>query len=84
MDDGSIKGKSSRAVYFNTQGFTLEEVNILCGVLTNKFKCRVKPVKKKGQHVIYVSAKSFFTLNSHISPFLLKEMRYKFPSKPAN
>ena len=84
MDDGSMKGKTSRAVYFNTQGFSLKEVENLCGVLINKFRCLAKPVEKKGQNVIYVSAKSFPNLRDHIYPFLRKEMLYKLPLDPSN
>ena len=84
MDDGSMKGKTSKAVYFNTQGFSFKEVESLCGVLINKSRCLAKPVKKKGQDVIYVSAKSFSNLKDHIYPFLIKEMLYKLPLDRSN
>ena len=47
MDDGSIKDKKSKAVYFNTQGFLLNEVKLLSTILNTKFKVIAKPVKKK-------------------------------------
>jgi hypothetical protein len=47
MDDGGIKDKKSKAVYFHTQGFSLIEIKLLCDVLNTKFKLLAKPVKKK-------------------------------------
>jgi hypothetical protein len=75
-----MKGKNNKAVYFNTQGFSLQEVEMLCNILNTKFKCLAKPVKKKGKHVIYISSKSYNTLRGLIYPYLIKEMLYKFPS----
>ena len=47
MDDGSLKSKQTKAVYLNTQGFLLKDVENLCLVLKNKFGLKVKPVEKK-------------------------------------
>ena len=36
MDDGSIKSKQLKGVFFNTQGFTFNDVNYLCSILKSK------------------------------------------------
>ena len=46
MDDGSLKSKQTKAVYLNTQGFLLKDVELLCFVLNSKFGLKAKPVKK--------------------------------------
>ena len=79
MDDGGIKDKKSKAVYFHTQGFLLTEVQLLCDVLNTKFKLLAKPVKKKEKYQIYISSKSYITLKNLIYPYLIEEMLYKFP-----
>ena len=79
MDHGSIKDKKSKAVYFNTQGFSLNEVKLLCEILQSKFNLLCKPVKKKDKYQIYISGRSYTTLRKLIYGFLLKEMLYKFP-----
>jgi hypothetical protein len=79
MDDGSIKDKKSKSVYFNTQGFLLNEVKLLCNILQSKFNLKAKPVKKKEKYQIYISGKSYTTLKDLIYPFLIEEMLYKFP-----
>lgn len=80
MDDGGIKDKKSKAVYFHTQGFSLTEVQLLCDVLNTKFKLLAKPVKKKEKYQIYISSKSYIILKDLIYPYLIEEMLYKFPS----
>ena len=79
MDDGGIKDKKSKSVYFHTQGFSLNEVKLLCEILHWKFHLIAKPVKKKEKYQIYISSKSYTTLKTLIYPYLLKEMVYKFP-----
>jgi hypothetical protein len=80
MDDGSIKDKKSKAVYFNTQKFSLQQVNLLCDILNSKFNLIAKPVKKKEKYQIYISGKSYETLTNLIYPYLIKDMLYKFPT----
>ena len=79
MDDGGIKDKKSKGVYFHTQGFSFNEVNLLCEILQWKFNLIAKPVKKKEKYIIYISSKSYTVLKNLIYPYLLKEMLYKFP-----
>lgn len=80
-DDGSIKSKESKGVIFNTQSFSLSEVEFLCKVLQEKFILKCWPRKQKGGWQIYVSGKSYSHLRELIYPFLLPEMVYKFPSE---
>lgn len=72
MDESSIKDKKSKAVYFNTQKFTLIEVKLLCRILNTKFKLITKAVKKKNKYQIYVSGKSYVSLKNLIYPYLIK------------
>lgn len=80
MDDGSMKSTQSKAVLLNTQGFSHDQVCILCNVLTQKFNLSCWPRKqKKNTYQIFISGKSFETLHSCIFRFLIPEMQYKFP-----
>ena len=42
----------------NTQGFTLEEVNLLINVLTDKFNLKCTINKNSGHYVIRISSKT--------------------------
>lgn len=80
MDDGSMKSVQSKGVLFNTQGFSHAEVQLLCNVLTDKFKLFCWPRKQKNKtYQIYVSGKSYETLRDCIYSFIIPEMQYKFP-----
>ena len=72
MDHGSIKDKKSKAIYFNTQNFSFNEVKLLCEILNSKFHLLAKPVKKKDKYQIYISAKSYVTLKNLIYSYLIK------------
>ena len=79
MDDGSIKSKESKGVFFNTQCYTLDEVKLLCKVLCQKFDL-VCSVRKQGKgYQIYISGHSYSRLRELIFPYLLEDMYYKFP-----
>nr|ACU25391.1 hypothetical protein [Trebouxia showmanii] len=79
MDDGSMKSTQSKAVLLNTQGFSHDQVCILCNVLTQNLIFLVGLVNKKNTYQIFISGKSFETLHSCIFRFLIPEMQYKFP-----
>lgn len=79
MDDGSIKSKESKGVIINTQGYLKEEVVKLVEVLRKRFDLQAKLRRQKEGYQIYISGKSYETLQSLILPFILPEMRYKFP-----
>ncbi len=74
MDDRSIKNftTKSKAVYFNTPGFSLSEIKLFCTILNTKFKLIAKPVKKKNKYQIYISGKSYLTLKNLIHPYLIE------------
>jgi hypothetical protein len=79
MDDGSIKSKQSKGIFFNTQGFTFKEVMILSNILTKKFKLQTSTCKQKNGYQIYISGHSYELLRSLIFPYLIESMYYKFP-----
>ena len=86
MDDGSIKSRQSKVVLFNTQSFTLSEVKLLCTVLDHRFGIQASPRQTPSQAKrgkgwqIYVSGNSYETLSALISPHILPQFAYKFPS----
>jgi hypothetical protein len=79
MDDGSIKSKQSKGVFFNTQGFTFKEVTLLSNILNDKYKLQTTLRKQKQGYQIYVSGYSYERLRSIIYPYLINSMYYKFP-----
>lgn len=79
MDNGSIKSKNSKAVVFNTHGYMLEEVELLCKVLKEKFDLDAKPQKQRDRYIIYISGHSYEKFVSIVDPYILATMRYKIP-----
>jgi len=79
MDDGSIKSKQSKGVFFNTQGFTFKEVNRLADILKNKYKLKTSLRKQKNSYQIYISGYSYENLRYIIYPYFINSMYYKFP-----
>lgn len=75
-DDGSFC-KRDRAIILNTQGFSLEEVELLISVLTDKFniKCTIK--KERGTFAIRISSKSIPLVQSLLAPIIPSMMRHK-------
>ncbi len=85
MDDGSIKSRQSKGLILNTHSFSLAEVNLLCGVLGDKFGLRATPRPQRlasgaVRHQIYISGESYEVARELILPHLLPEMMYKFPA----
>lgn len=81
MDDGSIKSKQSKGVFFNTQGFTFKEVKYLSNILTDKYNLKTSLRKQKTGYQIYVSGYSYENLRKLIYPYLINSMYYKFPKE---
>lgn len=79
MDDGSIKSAQSKAVLFNTQGYTQQEVMRLCNVLKVLYNLKAKPRKQKEGHQIFISGESYDDFGALVRPFLIPEMLYKLP-----
>ena len=79
MDDGSIKSKSHKGVFLNTQGFRENDVIKLQKVLENKFGVNSATRKEKNGKQIYLggeAGKKFITL---IKPYIISSMKYKIP-----
>ena len=83
MDDGeksSDTRDSPRRVFaLNTQGFTENEVQMLCDRLTKKFglKCWKKPTKNG--FVVVISTESYELVMSLLDPSSIPSMRHKLP-----
>ena len=75
-DDGSFCQRD-RAIVLNTQGFSLEEVELLISALTDKFdiKCTIK--KERNSYAIRISSKSLSLVQSLLSPIMPSMMRHK-------
>lgn len=63
MDDGSVKSSQSKGVYFNTQSFSMSDVDRLCTVLQTKFN--IDAVSKNEKIEIF----SFFGMRPFLSFF---------------
>jgi hypothetical protein len=78
MDDGSIKSRESKGVFFNTQCYTRNEITRLIAALKDiNLDCSEREQKEGPQ--IYVSGKSFETFRNMVDPYILPSMRYKIP-----
>ncbi len=86
MDDGGrayYKNKRSLtdfACILNTQGFTVDEVNILINELNIKFNLNTTLNFNKNLPIIYISNKDYIKLYNIINPYILDIFRYKLPS----
>ncbi len=76
MDDGS---KSYRAMYLNTQQFSIEEQNFLMAKLESKFGIRVTLNRDKHYSRIRIAVESVARLYQIVQPYLLPQFKYKFP-----
>lgn len=86
MDDGNLsyrKDPSKRCnIRLNTQGFSLEENNLLCKTLVDKwgFKCHVSKEEREGKPIyyhIFISADSTPDFLKVVTPYMCKSMAYK-------
>lgn len=59
MDDGGMNGNHSHGIQFNTQSFTLEEVNQLCISINENYDLNAWVVIKKGKPVINLPASKY-------------------------
>jgi len=76
MDDGGRRG-DCRSGYFNTQGFTVEEVELLRGCLRWNFQLETRTHFAAGRPRIYVAKVQFPGLCDLIRPHVIPEMQYK-------
>lgn len=79
MDDGSIKSRESKGVIFNTQGFSLRNVETLCATLKQKFVLDAEPRRQREGWQIYISGRCFEKLSEIMKPYIIDSMMYKFP-----
>ena len=87
MDNGSQKSSQSKGLILNTHTFTLKEVELLCGILREKFQLKVKPRRQQHRHKdeiriyyqIYISGHSFERFTDLIHEHLYPSMLYKWP-----
>lgn len=83
MDDGTLM-KASGAVLFETQSFSVEDIEKLRLCLQRNFDIQSKPVKSgKGRGLrLYVGVAEARKLKSIIEPYVIDQMRYKLPFVP--
>jgi LAGLIDADG DNA endonuclease family len=77
MDYGPNQGKG---IVFNTQCFTLDEVQNLCEILKENFELKSWPKKNKGGYVVAVSGTDYEKFLQIVEPFVIPEMKHKFPT----
>jgi hypothetical protein len=80
MDDGTYtlnENKTEIYYWFSTEGFTKDEVQILCDALRDKFSIRANPSKDKQFWRIYVLAESSIVLKNLILPHIHQSFLYK-------
>jgi hypothetical protein len=75
-DDGFFN-KKGKTVVLSTDSYTLDEVNLLLQVLTDKFGLICYKSKHGKGHVIYISSRSLSDLQSLIGHFIPDVMKYK-------
>lgn len=84
MDDGSIKSKESRGVILNTQDYDCSEVERLAQALQAVFDLQAWPRKQKEGYQLYISGACHERFIQLVTPYVIKEMRYKLPPARRN
>jgi hypothetical protein len=76
MDDGN---KERNNFIFNTNSYTLQEVELLSLVLKDQFNldCTIQNRKDTNQYKLNIRTKSVPLFKSIISPYFHESMRYK-------
>lgn len=77
MDDGGMNGSHSRGIQFNTQSFTVDEVNNLCEALNNKYQFEAWVVIKKNKPIINIPAKHYNKFVEITKDHMLDSMKKK-------
>jgi hypothetical protein len=83
MDDGTVD-KRRGSVLFETQSFSIEDIEKLQYCLQVNFDIQSKPIKSgNGRGLrLYVSIAESRKLKTIIEPYVISQMRYKLPSVP--
>lgn len=76
MDDGARRG-DCRSGYFNTQGFTADEVELLRGSLLVNFQLATTTHYAAGRPRIYIAKDHFPRFCELIRPHVIPDMQYK-------
>jgi hypothetical protein len=76
MDDGGRRS-DCRSGYFNTQGYTAEEVDLLRSCLLENFKLPTTLHFAAKRPRIYIASSHFETFCDWIRPHVIPDMRYK-------
>lgn len=79
MDDGSLKDSHSRAVLFNTQGFSQTDVARLAQTLTEKFALETYLRRQPEGYQVVVRGRSLERFLEVAGVYLIPEMDYKLP-----
>lgn len=74
MDDG---GKAGSGFHYYTHSFSLKEVEMLSGILLNKFGLINTIQSNKNGYRIYISSKSIHTFRTLVEPHFHSSMLYK-------
>lgn len=74
-DDGTFS--KDRAVVLYTNSFSLDEVNLLISVLTNKFNLKCTVNKNRGDYLIRISSKSLGELQNLLKNIMPPMMLHK-------
>jgi hypothetical protein len=79
MNDGVNLNRDAR---ITTNCFTLEEINLLCNVLKNRYNIIATSNKcgKNKSHIIYIHVNSIKLFTNIIKPYLLPSLYYKLGS----
>lgn len=85
MDDGGLlsynKDYVRKGLVFNTQGFTLQEVETLSQNLNKTYNLDTWVKENKKKPIIAVSGKNYNRIRYLIYPHIIKSMRYKLPEE---
>ena len=79
MDDGSKKSSKHKSYVIHSLGYTKKELQILTGVLDDKFKIKAGLHKQRNNSFrIYIYSESAHEFRKLIEPYVHKTMQYKF------
>lgn len=85
MDDGGRlsynKDYVRKGLTINTQGFTFDEVRILCSNINLTYSLDAWVKQNKKMAVITISGNMYSQIKSIIFPEIIPSMRYKLPFK---
>lgn len=79
MDDGAIKAENTKGLRICSEGFSREENERLCNVLTEKFGLFVTLNKQRDSYRLYISAKSYDVFKDLVYEYIHPTLQYKLP-----